>query len=300
MYNDPTHQYFTKSKKQIKKLKQLESSFVNDLIYTDYFERLKNMAMEMFEWSGLPDGMEQRHIEKYLFMNGNVLFTKTAEFGYIAQPCAYSGFNVYGDPTNYNIFNANVLLNIQRTNDDAVLIRNTHNMRPTVETITLFASRLFRIERASDMNIDQQRTPWILKVNKNNRLSVENMFQQYENYEYKIVVDETMSDEAITVLSTAVDLKANDLDIYRHARWNEAMTFLGIKNAKVDKKERVNTKEITSNDDQIDISREVMLKSRQEACKLINDMYGLNVSVKYRVIEEEEDEQVHDPDKERD
>jgi hypothetical protein len=77
---------------------------------------------------------------------------------------------------------------------------------------------------------------------------------------------------------------------YKHNLWNEVMTYLGIGNAKQDKKERLVADEVAANDEQIESSREVMLKARQLACDKINNMFNLSISVDYRLRELQQEE----------
>jgi hypothetical protein len=60
------------------------------------------------------------------------------------------------------------------------------------------------------------------------------------------------------------------------------MTFLGINNANMNKRERLVDDEVQANNEQIMYSADVMLKARERACKRINEIFGLNISVELR------------------
>ena len=64
--------------------------------------------------------------------------------------------------------------------------------------------------------------------------------------------------------------------------WNEALTYLGISNINVQKKERLITDEVTRNQGGTIASRYSRLNARRDACKQINDMFGLDVWCDYR------------------
>jgi hypothetical protein len=66
---------------------------------------------------------------------------------------------------------------------------------------------------------------------------------------------------------------------------NEFFTDIGINNANMDKKERMVSTEIEANDEQVKASEDVLLRSREEACKQINRIFGLNISVKRKELD---------------
>lgn len=64
--------------------------------------------------------------------------------------------------------------------------------------------------------------------------------------------------------------------------WNEALTYLGISNVSVEKKERLITDEVDRSQGGVLASRYSRLVARQQACEQINKMFGLNVWCEYR------------------
>ena len=79
----------------------------------------------------------------------------------------------------------------------------------------------------------------------------------------------------------------NTIDLYtlKKKYYNEALTELGISNFSDDKKERLLAGEITSNEEDVYLNRMSMLEARKQACKQINEMFGLNVDVRFRYDE---------------
>ena len=124
-------------------------------------------------------------------------------------------------------------------------------------------------------------------------LTLKNIYKKYQGNEPVIFGDKNfISDNPIRAISTLAPFIVDKMDIHKQNVWNEALTFLGIKNANTDKRERLITAEVDANDEQINSNLEVMLEARNRACKDINKMFGLNISV--RVRGGEEDEPVHD------
>jgi len=62
----------------------------------------------------------------------------------------------------------------------------------------------------------------------------------------------------------------------------EALTFLGIDNFNIDKKERVIVDEANANNDLINQNAEIMLNARKKAVDEINKKFNLNITVKLR------------------
>ena len=76
-----------------------------------------------------------------------------------------------------------------------------------------------------------------------------------------------------------------DLQIQKHMILNEFFSDIGVNNANMDKKERMVANEVEANNEQVKACEDVLLRSREEACKQINRIFGLNISVKRRELD---------------
>lgn len=265
-----------------------KSQVLNHLTIVDFYGRLKNLAISMFEWKNLPNNIPGRFIEQTLFSYGKMAFAHDKEKSYLVAKCTPNGaLNYYELPVEYQLYGIDYSESF--STDDVVLIRNNNSVIPTDDMIRLYAQRLFEVERTIDVNIKQQKTPMLVDTTVDNKITMLNAYKQYDGNSPFIFGNKTLLDKSMTVLKTDAPYLADKLIKYKHELWNECMTALGINNANTDKRERLITDEVNANNGLVELSGQVMLLTRQEACKEINEKYGLNVSVDLRVKPPEPD-----------
>jgi hypothetical protein len=254
---------------------------MNWLTAQDYYERLKLIALSLFEWEGLPESCNPRFLELTLYTFGRALFINDPELGYLNMRCTPSGtLNNYDEAISYTAYST--VYNKEFTRDECVLIRNNYLERPTDNSVVLFTARLTEAERTIDVNIKAQKTPVLIRTDEKDRLTVENLYKKYEGNEPFILGAKSLNPEGIKVLKTDAPFVADKVQDYKHQIWNEALTFFGLNNANTDKRERLNADEVNANNEVISVNAESMLLTRLEACEQINKKYGLKVSVKMR------------------
>lgn len=255
---------------------------MNNLTYIDYYTRLKEYAINTFEWVGLPETVDARYLELILCERGKICFFEDETVGFMALPVnEYGNLNVYNYPTEHEIYAVNGYTK-HRNIENSVTIYNNYLRLPTVLTLSLYAERLSNIQRTIDVNINACKTPYIIIATENQRLALENAFKQIEDNKPVIAFTNEMNLDNIKALDLKTPYVSDKLTLLKHDVWNEAMTFLGIENSNTDKKERMITDEVNSNDGQIEASRFNMLDARLEACDKINKMFGLDISCKFR------------------
>lgn len=283
------------------KINKSITDMINDSTYNHYYSYLSLIAKTVFEWTGLPDSVSAKYIEYCLFNFGMAVFFEDDKLGKLclqAQPTDLK--NVYRDPLSVRAVGENGYN--EEIKDKFVLIKNNDDDIPTRSSIENFAYRLYDSQRTADTNMFLHKIPYIILCEEKELLSMKKIFEKVGNNEPVIygLKNGAIMDN-VKVLETKVPLIFNEVMDYKKTIWNECMTYLGINNSNIDKRERLVTEEVSSNDDQVAFSGATMLKTRKEACEKINKMFGLHVDVRMRdleeimlILEKEDDEDVSD------
>lgn len=260
-----------------------ESSLMNSAVFKQYYNRLLELSISMFEWKNLPESVDPRFIELTLFSNGQAVFFKDEVLGYLCLQCAANGnFDVYRVPMRRRAYAVN---GYQRNLDmnDSVIIYNNYLRTGSRLDVEVFARRLWNLDRAIDVNANAQKTPVMINCDETNRLTMQQMYMQYDGNQPFIFGSKGLDTKGITVLKTDAPYVADKLYQLKTQIWNEALTYLGISNINIQKKERLITDEVTRNQGGTIASRYGRLEARREACRKINDMFPeLDIWVDYR------------------
>lgn len=277
------------------------TDLLNELTFRTIFDKYKLIAVNMFEWSGLPDGIQEKHVEDYLFEYGKAVFVCDPSMGHLCLRCdPGTGVNVYNDPRTWRAIGHGY--NREYDADDCVVIDNNKGRIPTRDFVTFYANKLAEAERTMDVNVKANKTPYIIACDDKDVLTFKAIFAQIDGNVPAIFADKGLNLNALEVLQTGVKFLGNELTDYKHSVESDVLTFLGVDNVGVDKRERLITDEAESNNQLIESFRELQLESRRRACEEINALFGLNVSVRVRSqqpvenpVEKEDDDHVENP-----
>lgn len=262
------------------------SMFLNNATYADYYDRLKLIAISLFTWEGLDEIAgtgASRFMELSLFETGRACFVKDNKLGFLALKANPSDkLNVYMLPEKIEAWSIGYTK--QFDFDDIVFIMNNELMLPTRKSIELFAYRLYETERTIDVNLKAQKTPVLLEGDKKTMLTLKNAYMQYDGNNPFIFGSKTFElGSKINAVKTDAPYLIDKLELHKHEIWNECLTYLGIDNANTDKKERLITDEVESNNELIKYYLNCFYKTRKKACDDINEKYFMGsqeISVK--------------------
>ena len=260
-----------------------ESMVLNNLTYRQYLYRLTELAISMFEWKNLPDTVDARYLELHLFETGCMVYFKDEVIGDLCLDCIVQGrLDVYGNPllrraySGYNNYQKLLKYN------NSVIIWNNYLHGNSILDIEMFARRLYNIDRIIDVNANAQKTPVLLQGTEKQRLTLLNLYKEYDGNAPFIFGDKNLDINSLKAFSTNAPYVCDKLYQLKTQIWNEALTYLGISNINIQKKERLITDEVTRNQGGTIASRYSRLESRRQAVEKINDMFGTNIEVNYR------------------
>ena len=255
----------------------------NKWSYNMYYLRLMELSISMFEWLNLPETVDARYMELMLFQDGQVVFFKDEVMGELALQVAGNGkYDIYGIPRKRRAYGNNGYQNPTLNEDNSVIIFNnmlhTNSMLPVMD----YAEKLYDLDRSIIVNAKAQKTPVLITCDEKERLTLKNVYMQYDGNQPFIFGNKALDPKSLQVLKTDAPYVANQLYELKTEIWNEALTYLGISNTNLQKKERMLQDEVIRNQGGTIASRYSRLMTRREACDKINKMFGLNIECNFR------------------
>ena len=249
----------------------------------EIFNRFLNLAINRFTWDNLPQGIESRKLEEFLIRYGMVAFFNDDNYGNMILPCFNtSELNVYYEPTEVNVMGHKYDKKISI--DDVVLIRNNATADNDYDDLLTFATRINEIELTMDINLNAQKTPYVILCDEKERLTFKNIINEVRKFKYAIFGTKNLKMNNVDVLNTSSPYLLDKLQQQKRELFNELLSFLGINNNNVEKRERLLVDEVNANNEFILVNLEHMYEERKKACDLINAKFGTNIQVKKREV----------------
>ena len=272
----------------MKKISETElAMLINDRTMIDYLDRLRMLATSLFTWKNLDDIAgtgASRFLEQSLYDNGHACFVKDDKLGFMALNVNPSDkLNIHLLPTRVNAWS--IGYNKMYDFDDIVYIMNNELQKPTLASLELFANRLYETERTIDVNLQAQKTPILIEGDTKTILTLKNVYMQYSGNTPFIFGNKQFDiSNKLNVLKTDAPYLIDKLDVHKHQIFNEALTVLGIDNANTDKKERLITNEVESNEQLVTYYLNCWYKTRKKACDEINEKFLKDNDTKIEIV----------------
>ena len=259
-----------------------ESGFSNTYLYKMYYDRILELAVSRWEYHNLPDTIDPRFMELILIGDGQAVYFNDEVIGNLCLRTTINGpLDLYDIPIARRAYSTNGYQR-QLTIDDSVLIFNNYLHRPSKIEIGYYAAKLAKYDEVIDINVNAQKTPILITADQNERFSMQQLYMQYEGNTPYIFGSKQMRPDAIKVLKTDAPFVADKLYQMKVDTWNEMLTWLGISNVSITKKERLITDEVQRSQGGTNASKYSPLEARRDAFEKVNAMFGTKIDVCFR------------------
>lgn len=281
----PWFDYNTLSKKKV-------ALYENNIEFQNIFYNLLNIAMYSFSIEGLPDSCNERFFKLNLIFNGYAALIKDPDLGYLSlgvRPTVNSSqLNIYGEfpdviAFGWNGFNkqyTNYMYGTDNSDAEAIICRDNELMYPIVNILWIYAKRLTDTMRTLDITARKLKTPYFITCDEAQKSSIKKILDDIDFNQDSIIANRSTMPNEFNVLQTGVQPESVRV-LWEHYSnlESEIRTFLGINSAaNLDKKERLVVDEAQANDILTDINIQYRLKSYQQFCDTVNNLWGLNIS----------------------
>lgn len=258
---------------------------------TAYFAKyLLEKAVSIYKWE-LPKTWDRDYFLYVLYIAGYVgVINSGAEFGVVPQWGTLDGYNLYYAPRKFRYSNPLIGDGSPIIHEECELIKLQGNYTGIWDLILYYASKMALLSEAFDMNAANVKTSRIFFAkSKAAAEALKKLADKVQSGQVVTVLDKDLLDEngKFTVEWFNDDLNKNyicdKLLIELRKLENEFCTDLGIPNSNTDKKERLITDEVNSNNTETMLRADLWLERLKECCKAVNRMFDLNISVDWRV-----------------
>lgn len=219
-------------------------------------------------------------------------------------PYAVNQWNIEDEPAVITLVNLRGATFIPRTpqivNKDSV-IGWAHTSHTSVRSLVMFyIDKIVDVEKTIDINLFTHKLPRLVVCSPEDRARVEELLAKIEAGEKKLFLEASDYQAIKNVLDSGGGSYIIDkLYLYKQNLENELLTFLGINNVAINKKERLITDEAESNDQLINDSSDCFLDSLKNYCEEIKNILGYDISVEANSSPATNEEEV-DPEESED
>lgn len=269
----------------IKKSTPRKLNFTKSFIY--WRNALLEKCMRIFEWNGLPDSIPQKEIEIRLIFNGFAGFVKDKEGkNLLVTWGSMSGVTNYADEFLFYTFATPLFNGLKKINETCVIVNNNAIRNPLYPLIERYAILLAHADLSLQAILINSRATGIITATSQQQAdSVKEWYNALVDGRTMAIID----DENMESLANAEGLRnvstvypnSHSINDYFSITQNLLKSFyndIGVKMG-VEKRERMITDEVNSDEERLLFNLTDMLESRKKACEELKKVFGVNVTV---------------------
>lgn len=241
--------------------------------------------LSRFEIENMPDDWDVNYFWSHLFLDGYISILDT-EMGVIPLRCGFTGLNVWERPTDIIIANP-ILGSFQRKiGIDGALIHLQYDYTGVSPILQRFSTLLAMCDSAISVNLMNSKVAFIGFVDDLAQArTMQKMYDDISEGNPAVFARKSqVNSENFILLNVKQNFVADDIMIVRRKIVNDFLSDIGINNANLDKRERLNEQEVNANNEEVRFNVLNWLDTIQEGLDVANTLYGLGLKIKLREV----------------
>lgn len=299
---------FLKGKRSDSRTLRKLAEYENNRAWQDVFNRNVCIIANLFKWDGLPETVDPMFLEMQLLFFGEscIIYEKDWE-SYLNLMCTPAGkMNLYYENGFYRAYSlgySKVFMNLNKFNKNifdnllnpfgsdgeepdymkGVVCKDNVLSYSLIQTIERYTTRIVNAARAIDVVQNQAKLPSIIETDEDSKLAIQTAINDIDRNVLAVYVGR----DTASVLRESKSLQTMFQPAVLDVLWNhynnlysEMLTAFGVNNLNTaDKKERLITDEVNSNNESIALNIDYRLKYRERFCENLKAVFGINASV---------------------
>lgn len=244
--------------------------------------------LSRFELENAPGDWDMNYFWSHLFLDGSIAILDT-ELGIIPLRCGYTGINVWDRPTDIVIANPILGSFTRKIGTDGALIHLQYDYKGISPILQRFSTLLAMCDSAISVNLMNSKVAFIGFVDDQAQAkTMQKMYDDISGGTPAVYVRKTqVNPESFIFNNVRQSFVADDVMIVRRKIVNDFLSDIGINNANLDKRERLNEQEVNANNEEVRFNVLNWIDTIQEGLDVANRLYGLNLKLMLREVTEE-------------
>lgn len=272
-------------------------------VSTGYYDRvLLNIIYSLFK-IGIPEDklimkIPKNYLRYFLYIEGTYTTIYTSRFDWVILPYTVSEFDFYYQPKQIvcsNRFFDEAKVGLVGVNCEIVRIFDDY--RGVLPFIRQYATAFALCDKAIEVNLLLTGRGNILGVpDKKSAATIKEAFDKSTEGVPIVTIGKDVLGEGVKLSDLAVDFStpfvADKVHELKRSVMNDFLTTIGINNANINKRERLNSDEVNANNDEVETIKSIMFENIKDSFERVNAVSGLGFTVEERFNPEYIDAQV--------
>lgn len=264
-----------------KRIQQRDINVLQDGFRHIYINKFFNLFMNSIKWTGLTT-QERDYVMRQFWSCGTVGAFKIALTDMIGfAPWAAQNYNIYDYPEQLLLINKRgvpfIPSHTLTVNKDVCIGYIQSNKKPIADIVSFYVDRLVEVEMVININLNTNKMPFVIGVSPTDADKANDIISRILNNELIVFADlEELN--LVKSFATSTPYIIDRLYQYKTSIENELLTYLGIDNSSIDKKERLLVDEVNANNALINANSKGMIGLLKEWCEDIKNVLGFEIT----------------------